>query len=698
MLQKSIQHISGIGPKKIEVLKTEAGIETIEDLLYYAPRKFLDRSSCKTIKNSYVNEIVTVAGIITKVIITGKYKKILEVVIDDSTDTLSGIFFGGISYIKKFFNIGDHVLFSGKIDFYQKKQIIHPDFDFLDDDSQIKSINTGRIIPLYRSTENLKKLGFDSRGFRKIIRIAIDEYLQYINDPLDSTFLENQNLISLKDAIFNIHFPESIEKSEIARKRLSFNELFFLQYYFTISKKYLKEELKQNNKKIDLSLYKKFLVNLSFTLTADQKKSIRDIYNDLKNPFPMNRLLHGDVGSGKTIVAMASSLFAIGGGVQVAVMVPTEVLAYQHYENFKKFFPQSIKIFLLTGNIPKNEKNIIYDLISKGKIDIVIGTHALIQEKVSFQNLGLIIIDEQHRFGVNQRARLREKGKAADLLVITATPIPRSLTLTLYGDLDVSNIREKPAFQVPVKTLSFPESRIKAVYNSVEKYLNQERQVFFVLPIIKESEKMDLKSAIEVYNNLKSTVFTHRRVEILHGKMPQPEKNDIMRRFIMGEIDILVATTVIEVGIDVPNVNTIVIQHAERFGLSQLHQLRGRVGRGKHQAYCVLIYPDNISTERKKRIDAIVSENDGFKIAEADLTFRGAGEIFGTRQHGHSIGFEFTDLVKDIELISSARYEAEKRVSDIKDIKKVFKNMKKETRYVELLKGIRTKRVLSILS
>ncbi len=699
MLDKNIQYLKGIGPKKAEALKQELGIETIEDLLYFSPRKYLDRSAFKSIMDASVNETLTVGGYIVKSFISGRKRNYLEVVIDDGTDKISGIFFHSLNYFSRIFTPGIFVLFSGTVELYKRKQIVHPDFDFIDEDSLIRSINTGRIIPLYRSTEKLKKLGFDSREFRRIIRLLIDNTIESIIDPIDTVLLSRLDLMPLRDAVFSIHFPDSLEKAERARRRLSFNELFFLQYYLCVSKKYNREEEANNKKKeIDDKYYNNFKAKLPFDLTGDQLRCIEEIKLDMESPYPMNRLLQGDVGSGKTVVSIAASLFACGRGEQSAYMAPTEVLANQHYETFKKYIPDKIKIALLTGSTPRKEKTGIYEKLSCGEINIIIGTHALIQENILFDKLGLIIIDEQHKFGVNQRAKLREKGRSTDLLVMTATPIPRSLSLTLYGDLDVSYIKEKPKSRLPIKTISFPESKIQGVYNSVERYISQGRQVYFVLPIIEESEKLDLKSAIEEYNKLKEEIFHHRRVEILHGKMPAVEKDMIMQRFRQGDIDILVSTTVIEVGVDVSNANIMVIEHAERFGLSQLHQLRGRVGRGEHQSFCALIYPDDTGQEAVKRIQTITSIEDGFKIAEEDLRFRGAGDIIGNKQHGHNSGFEFADIINDIDLIMEAKKEAETAVFKIENAHKIIDNFQKEIRLPQLLNGIRTKKVLSILS
>jgi ATP-dependent DNA helicase RecG len=699
VLNDGITTLQGIGTKKALVLKEEAGIETVEDLLYYIPRRYIDRSFFKLITDCFVNDVVTVSGTIQNVSMSGNRKKFLEVEINDGTDTLTGVFFGGVHYFAKLFSIGDNVIFSGKINFYRKKQMVHPDFDFIDDSAGpgIQAINTGRIIPLYRSTEKLKSMGFDSRGFRRAVKIALDTHLACVRETIDSDILRKLSLLGISSALYAIHFPESFEQAEQARRRLAFNEMFFHQYYLSLSRRYIGEANIKKKAHIDGSLYIKFISSLPFELTPDQKSAVETLRRDITSSNPMNRLLQGDVGSGKTVVAMAAINMAREQGRQSALMAPTEILARQHYDNALKYLGDSMRTALLTGSTPKNEKKLMYESIMSGETDLVIGTHAIIQEEVVFRDLGLIIIDEQHRFGVEQRSALREKGDAADLLVMTATPIPRSLSLTLYGDLSITSIRTMPASRLPVKTMSFTESRLQGVYKSLEKYISQGRQVYYVLPLIEESDKIDLKSAVQVFEHLKDEVFPDRRLELLHGRMKQAERDTVMQKFKEGGIDILVCTTVIEVGIDVANATVIVIEHAERFGLSQLHQLRGRVGRGEHQSFCVLISPDDISDESRTRIETIVSTTDGFTISEEDLKQRGAGELIGFRQHGHGGSFEFADLALDIDLILYAREVAERLVSGIVDIRVLWDQFKNK-KYSPLLNGIRNKKLLTILS
>ncbi len=700
-MRTQIQYIKGIGPQKAEVLKHEAGIETVEDLLYYGPRRYLDRSSFKRIADCFAGEIVTVTGTIQKLSISGRRRRFLEVGIDDGTDSLSGVFFAGIQYFQKIFIPGTQVIFSGRVDVFRGKQITHPEFDFYDEDSRIKSIHAGRVIPLYRSTEKLKALGFDSRGFRRAIRTALDEYLDGIIDPVDGAIIQKFNLLPLRAAILAVHFPETMEDAENARRRLAFNELFFMQVYLAISRKYLQLELSLEKKPADSKIIGSFTQSLPFDLTEDQMNAISEIQYDLERPFPMNRLLQGDVGSGKTVVSMAAALIVTGRSEQVAIMAPTEILAAQHYGTFRRFMPKSLEIDLLTGNIEKKDKSAILQRTASGENSILIGTHALIEGGVAFKKLGLIVIDEQHRFGVRQRAMLREKGEHPDLLIMTATPIPRSLALTLYGDLDVSSIRQKPRNRQVTRTIALPESRIGGIYKSVEKYINEGRQAYFVYPIVEESKKLDLKSAISSFETLKNGVFSHRRVELLHGRLPSRDKEDIMLRYKNGEIDILVSTTVIEVGIDVANATIIVVQHAERFGLSQLHQLRGRVGRGDIQSFCVLIYPDDIGEEAQTRINALAETDDGFRIAEEDLKMRGSGQFIGFQQHGHDAGFEFTNLTSDLDIIAFAREEAVFLIKNIDNPKSVLDSLKNGSPsggQLDQLSHLRTRKILSLLS
>lgn len=696
MLNSSVQYIKGIGPKKAELLRSEAGIETIEDLLYYIPRRYLDRSSFKPIGSLGVGEIATIVATVENVSIAGTRRKFLDVRVSDGSGILHVVFFGGIKFLQKMFSPGDTLLFSGKVDFFKTRQMVHPEFDFIDSDSHITYIHAGRIVPLYRSTEKLRAAGFDSRGFRRVMRTAIDSFVKDITETIPREMIQEYGLPSLREAIISIHFPQTFEDADRARRRLAFNELFFLQCYLALARKKLREAFQNRDNSVDPTILKKFLARLPFTLTEDQKKAIEEIRESMNAPFPMNRMLQGDVGSGKTVVAMAASLYAVSRGEQVAVMAPTEILAAQHYSTFMRFIGDDAHVALLTGSTQRSRREEILRGCIKGEIDILVGTHALIQRDVVFNKLGLIIIDEQHRFGVRQRAILREKGSSPDLLVMTATPIPRSLSLTLYGDLDITVIRQKPSNRIPVKTFVFPESKKNGVYNSIRKYVSQKRQVYYVLPVIEESEKLDLKSATEAYEELK-LIFPEFVISLLHGKMQQDHKDAIMNNFKSGAIDILVSTSVIEVGVDVSNATVMIIQHAERFGLSQLHQLRGRVGRGSEQSFCVFMHPDNVSEEALARLRILEQTDDGFQIAEEDLKIRGSGELIGTRQHGYG-NLEFSDLAKDIDLIIAARKEATEIIESSDFIRNTSFDINQLATRFNILSGIRNKRILEILS
>lgn len=690
-----LDKIKGVGPKKAELLKNESQIKTVEDLLYYSPRKYADRSSFKKIINCFVNETVTVSGTIESVNFIYAGKKRLEVEVNDSTDTVTAVFFNGLNYFSSVFKKGDEVILWGKINFFRKKQMVHPDFDFPDTDSSINTINTARIIPLYKSGEKLKKAGLDSRGFRRVIRTTLELFSGYIKDPLPEDLIQTFSLPALKDAIYGIHFPESFESAEQARKRLAFDEVFFLHSYLTIAKK-VSEQNTFKDPSEKLPEIKEYVSALPFSLTVSQKETLNEIIKDINSPAPMNRLLQGDVGSGKTAVALGAVFSICTTGNQAAIMAPTEILARQHFDSALQLLPQYLKTELLTGSTKKKDRHEILNRIKTGETDILIGTHTLIQEEVSFNNLRLIVIDEQHRFGVEQRARLKEKSKSTDLLVMTATPIPRSLSLTVYGDLDVSRITEKPAGRAQVETISFPESRLSAVYRSLQKYIDEGRQIYYVLPLIEESEKTDLKSAIESFNKLKK-IFIRNNVALLHGRMKPDEKRETMDLFRSGKIDILVTTTVIEVGVDVPNANVIVIENAERFGLAQLHQLRGRVGRGSHKSFCVLIHPDFISEDSTERITTMVKHNDGFLIAEKDLKLRGAGDLIGSRQHGHDSGFEFLHLEHDYDLIIQARNAAVARVEKM-NIKPGISLKLDNGDLQDVFSGSRIKKILAFIS
>ena len=642
--------LKGIGPKKAEALSID-GLSTIDQLLHYYPRKYLDRTTLTLLSKLSGGQNVNVIGTIQSIKMRkGKFKYFLESIIYDGYGYLTLRWFNGAKYIKKALKIGDKLAVSGKVEFYNGYQIIHPDFEKLKEDED--PINTGSIIPIYPLTSNLKNNGIDSRFLRRIIK-TIKKSSISINDHFEKNFLLETNLIELKRALNDIHFAKSLIDLNRAIERLKFDEHFFLQLHLAYkNQKNLKIKSKPcfQNSKFD----KKIIEALSFELTEAQHRAHTQIKNSLTNSSPMNCLLQGDVGSGKTIVSILASSIAVESNFQVAVMAPTEILARQHLKSFKKEFdPLKITCALLTGGMARKERDKIIESLNNGKIDLVIGTHALIQKDVKFKKLGLVIIDEQHRFGVNQRRKLVEKGNNPHFLAMTATPIPRTLAITLYGDMDLCIIDEMPKNRKPVITKVIDENRLKRVYDFMAKEVVLGRQCMIVYPLVEETEKSDLIAATEMYEELSKNEFSNLEVGLIHGKMEKTEKDSIMNNFSANNINILISTTVIEVGIDVPNSTIMLIEHAERFGLTQLHQLRGRVGRGKNKSFCILVRR-SFSENAKKRLNIMEETNDGFVIADEDLKIRGPGEFFGIRQSGY-LSFKIANMKTDGSLIQKAR-------------------------------------------
>lgn len=586
-------------------------------------------------------------------------KKRFILVVFDGTGTMSCVWFHRVEYWNKVFAKGETVAFSGKVGFFGEYQMVHPEFDKLSESGEKDFLHTGRIIPLYPSSEKLSKVGFDSRGFRKVLRTAVREYSYTLEENMPAEVLKRQKLIPLKRAIENVHFPKDKDALVEARRRLKFDELFYLELTLAFRRRNI--EVKRNGieflKVGDRT--RQMIESLPFELTEAQKRVVKEIRDDMKKPSPMNRLIQGDVGSGKTMVALIAMMMCVENGYQAALMAPTEILAEQHYLTTHKILEQlGIDPVILLGAHSKKQRNETLELVKNGEADIVIGTHALIQEGVEFRGLGLAIIDEQHRFGVEQRATLMKKGLTPDVLVMTATPIPRTLSLTLYGDLDVSIIDELPPGRKPVKTAWRSDRKRGEIYRFVANEIQEHgAQVYVVFPLIEESEKMDLKAAIESYEKLRTGIFSEFKVGLLHGRLKSAEKEQVMSDFKAGALQVLVSTTVIEVGVDVPNATIMLIENAERFGLPQLHQLRGRVGRGEKESYCFLIAQYPMTGDAKVRLDAMTETNDGFRIAEIDLKLRGPGEFFGTRQHGLP-QMQIADITKDTELLLKAREEA----------------------------------------
>lgn len=660
MLTTPIQYLKGIGEKRAEKLN-QAGIYTIGDLLQHYPRRYLDRSNITQIRNVRPNDTATVVGkILTQGIKKGIRSRFI-VVISDNTGIVHCVWFHQLNYWQKRFKVGQTIAVSGKFGYYGGLQIVHPEFDLLSEDGEDREeefVNTGKIIPLYPSSESLSQVGLDSRGFRRVIRQMLSTHGDEIEEILPQTILQRHNLMPLAEAFQNIHFPSDFTRLGQAKRRLKFNELFLMEFLLAYRRHYITGQQKGIQFATVGERVKTLVDLLPFELTEAQKKVLREIRADMKSPRPMYRLLQGDVGSGKTIVALVSMLIAVENGYQAALMAPTEILAEQHYLTFKRWLAGlGVQIHLLIGGQGNRQREEILAAMERGECDIVVGTHALIQEPVKFHRLGLVVIDEQHRFGVAQRAMLTAKGERPDVLVMTATPIPRTLSLTIYGDLDVSILDEMPEGRLPVRTSWRYENKRNDIYNFVRTKVAEGRQAYIVFPLIEESEKLDLQAATESYEQMAQGVFSQFKLALLHGRMSTDQKDAIMMAFKNGEIQILVSTTVIEVGVDVPNATIMVIENAERFGLTQLHQLRGRVGRGTEQSYCILIAKPPLTQEAITRLNTMTQTTDGFKIAEVDLKLRGPGEFFGTRQHGLP-ELKIADPIEDLALLTKARQEA----------------------------------------
>jgi ATP-dependent DNA helicase RecG len=685
--QPTLQYIKGVGPKRAEAL-ANLGIHSIKDLFSYFPRGYLDRSQIVRITDlrMYVEkgEPVTIFAEVYRQEArrTRRGNKLIFLLtVKDESGFLTCVWFEGFQWLKNAFENGEFLALSAIpiLDKLNRPQFVHPQYDRLksaeeDEPDWGKLFNTGSIIPKYRSSAELEKVGLDSRGFRRIIRNAVDHHLSVVDETLSLEIMQRQDICDEKLALRCIHFPGNFQELEIARRRLKFEELFFLQLMLALRKRNVQQQLRRLTYNVESKLAHQLVHSLHFELTKAQRKVLREIVDDLKSPYPMNRLLQGDVGSGKTIVALCAALIAVENGLQVAFMAPTEILAEQHYQTLTEFLKGlSVNVRLLVGGQRKKLREDVLEDIRQGSAHIVVGTHALVEEKVEFMNLGLVIVDEQHRFGVMQRASLRSKGINPDVLIMTATPIPRTLAMTLYGDLEVSVIDEMPANRKPIRTALRTDKQKVRVYEFVKGEIQHGRQAYIVFPLIEESEKVDLKAATKEYEHLQQNVFPEYKLGLLHGRMKSDAKEEVMQKFKKGEIHILVSTTVIEVGIDIPNASVMLIENAERFGLAQLHQLRGRVGRSADQSYCILIADygwfdahvkgmdiSNIRDEKehaRTRLETMVQTVDGFKIAEVDLKLRGPGEFFGTQQSGVP-ELHIANLIDDSELVTQAHKEA----------------------------------------
>lgn len=646
----AVQYVKGVGPKRYKDFQG-LGVNSVYDLLYLFPRRYEDRREFKRISLLEEGKIELVMGEIlsTNLRHSRRGLNIFEIKISDGSGLLSAVWFNQ-PYLKKVLKEGKKVILYGKVEKFLNIQMNSPEFELIEEEKD--SLNVGRIVPVYPLSGKLTQ-----RILRAIIYEAINQYAHKLSEFIPYDIRKHNGLPNIVEAIHWVHFPQDLEKKELARKRFVFEEFFLLQ--LGIGMKRIKEKIEKEGISHHLGpdLFKLFIEKLPFELTESQKRVIKEIEEDMAKSKPMQRLLQGEVGSGKTVIAAYALFITVNNGYQGALMAPTEILAEQHFINLSNFFLSfGINVELLISGVPEERKKMIKEDLKNGVINIIIGTHSLIEEDVIFKRLGLVIIDEQHKFGVLQRKRLLDKGENPDCLIMTATPIPRTLALTLYGDLDISTLYELPKGRGKVTTYWVSEDKRKEVYEFIKEQIRIGRQAFIVYPIIEDSDSLELKSATQMYEKLKEETFKEFRISLLHGRIPTEEKNRIMQDFKERKIDILVSTIVIEVGIDVPNVTVIVVENAERFGLAQLHQLRGRIGRGKYPSYCIL-FSSAKTEEARQRLTALVKTQDGFKLAEEDLKIRGPGEFFGKRQHGFP-EIKIGDIFKDMEILELSRKEA----------------------------------------
>ena len=665
ILKQDIMYVNGVGPTKKQILNKELGIMTIGDMLEYYPYKYVDRSRIYTISSLTQDmSFVQIKGRILsfETFQMGVKKKRLVAHFGDGTGVVDLVWFSGTQYITKNFKVGiDYIVFGKPTVFGGRFQFTHPEIE----KAENLQLSQMGMQPYYVTTEKMKNSGLTSRSMEKIAK-AILTKMPELPETLPDYITTPLHLVSRDTAMRNVHYPKSQQDMQKARERLKFEELFYVQLNilrYTANhrrkyKGYLLPRIGEHFKEF-------FSKNLKFELTGAQKRVVHEIQADMNTGRQMNRLVQGDVGSGKTLVALMAMLIAVDNGFQACIMAPTEILAEQHLATVQEFLKGvNVRVELLTGIVKGKKRKEVLEQLVTGGIDILVGTHALIEETVQFKNLGLAVVDEQHRFGVAQRAKLWAKNQnPPHILVMTATPIPRTLAMTIYGDLDVSVIDELPPGRKPIQTLHKYDNQTTSLFNGIRQQINLGRQVYIVYPLITESEKIDLKNLEEGYQYLQG-VFPEYKMSKVHGRMKPAEKEEEMQKFISGETQILVATTVIEVGVNVPNASVMVIMDAQRFGLSQLHQLRGRVGRGADQSYCILVTGHELAQETRKRMEIMTETNDGFRIAEADLKLRGPGDLEGTQQSGLAFDLKIADIARDGQLVQLARDEAQKIIDD----------------------------------
>lgn len=677
ILSQDIMYLQGVGPRKKEILSRELGIRTYRDLLEYFPYKYVDRTKVYLISElSPDMPFVQIKGRIIRFeeTETGKRRKRVIAHFTDGHGICDLVWFNGTKYVYQNYQLNrEYVVFGKPAVFNGRFQFSHPD---IDDAAQLQ-LNDMGMQPFYITTEKMKKAGITSRAMEKLTKTLIGKLSEPLEETLPPFITSHLHLISRDAALRKIHYPRSVDDTQRARVRLKFEELFYVQLNIL---RYASDHRRKYRgyifNRIGAQFNWFYTHNLPFELTGAQKRVMHEIRADMAGGRQMNRLLQGDVGSGKTLVALMSMLIAIDNGYQACMMAPTEILAEQHLQTLRDFLKgMNLRIELLTGIIKGKRRREVLDGLMDGSIHIVVGTHALLEDKVQFHRLGMAVVDEQHRFGVAQRARLWGKSEnPPHILVMTATPIPRTLAMTIYGDLDVSVIDELPPGRKPIQTLHKYDDQMSSLYNGIRQQIRLGRQVYIVYPLIKESERMDLKNLEDGFAAL-CDIFPEFRLSKVHGKMKDKEKEAEMQKFVSGQTQILVATTVIEVGVNVPNASVMVILDAQRFGLSQLHQLRGRVGRGADQSYCILVTSHRLTKETSRRIDIMCETNDGFEIAEADLKLRGPGDLEGTQQSGIAFDLKIADIARDGQIVQMAREEAQKIIDADPDCRKSEYNL-----------------------
>jgi ATP-dependent DNA helicase RecG len=695
-LSTSVQYLKSVGPKRAESF-SKIGINTIKDLLFYFPSRYLDRStilnSIKVVQhvvNGYQGEVTIIGKVVDSEIHYYNKKQIFKVQFKDNAGFFECVWFQGAKYFKDVFKSGNYFAVSAKpvLTKYGHLQFVHPDFDRLAENESKEFLNTGKIIPFYRMAKELRESNLGDLSLRRIIHQAVENFSSDIDESLPDYIVKEKNLLPLSDTIKEIHFPKNASTLDLAKHRMKFEELFYLECLVALRKRLQEKKKKSFSIIINPQPLKAFIKSLPFELTESQLKVLSEIRNDLVSNRPMNRLLQGDVGCGKTIVALICMLIVVESGYQSVLMVPTEILADQHNKRISDLVkPFGINVDLLIGGQKKSERDRILKDINSGKTNIIIGTHALIEDNVQFNKLGLVVIDEQHRFGVVQRSTLVQKGFQPDVLIMTATPIPRTLSMTAYGDLDNSIIDQMPKNRKQIKTYLRGESKLKDIYDFIITKSKSGNQTFLVYPLVEESDKLELKAANNYFEELQTNQLKELRLCLIHGRMNWRDKEKIMFDFAAKKYDVLVSTTVIEVGIDIPDANIMVINDAFRFGLSQLHQLRGRVGRSDRQAYCILVAkdslairsdrfnfnfdflsPDNIEKNKTIiRLNSMIKYPSGFDLAEIDLKLRGPGNIFGTQQSGLP-ELKYSNLIEDSKILSEAKEFSFKIINDDKNL------------------------------